>query len=170
MKPVNFAYARPRDVEAALSLLAEDGRSVKVLAGSQSLGPMLNMRLVQPDLLVDITGVEELRQVKEEADGVVIGACVTHSDIEDRRVPDVTGGALPSVAQDIAYRAVRNRGTIGGQPHPRRSVGGLDLDSRSARRLRDFARPDTARARSPSRITCSARSRRISGRANCSSQ
>jgi carbon-monoxide dehydrogenase medium subunit len=113
VKPVNFAYARPIDVEGSLSLLAED-RSVKVVAGSQSLGPMLNLRLVQPDLLVDITGIEELRQVKEEADGVVIGACVTHSDIEDRRVPDVTGGALPSVAHGIAYRAVRNRGTIGG--------------------------------------------------------
>jgi carbon-monoxide dehydrogenase medium subunit len=75
---------------------------------------MLNMRLVQPDLLVDITGIEELRQVKEEADGVVIGACITHSDIEDGRVPDVTGGALPKVAHGIAYRAVRNRGTIGG--------------------------------------------------------
>ena len=114
MKPVNFDYARPTDVEASLSLLADDKLSVKVVAGSQSLGPMLNMRLVQPDLLVDITGIEELRQVKEEADGVVIGACITHSDIEDRRVPDVTNGALPSVAQGIAYRAVRNRGTIGG--------------------------------------------------------
>jgi aerobic carbon-monoxide dehydrogenase medium subunit len=114
VKPVNFDYVRPRDVEASLSLLAENGVSVKVVAGSQSLGPMLNMRLVQPDLLVDITGIEELRQVKEEADGVVIGACITHSDIEDRRVPDITGGALPSVAHGIAYRAVRNRGTIGG--------------------------------------------------------
>ena len=114
MKAVNFDYARPRDIEASLSLLAEDGLSVKVMAGSQSLGPMLNMRLVQPDLLVDITGVEELRQVKEEADGVVIGACITHSDIEDGRVRDVTGGALPSVAHGIAYRAVRNRGTVGG--------------------------------------------------------
>ena len=114
MKPVNFDYARPKDVDASLSLLAEDGRSVKVLAGSQSLGPMLNMRLVQPDLLVDITGIDELRQVKEDAEGIVIGACVTHSDIEDLRVPDVTGGALPSVAHGIAYRAVRNRGTIGG--------------------------------------------------------
>ena len=114
MKAVNFDYARPRDIEASLSLLAEDGLSVKVMAGSQSLGPMLNMRLIQPDLLVDITGVEELRQVKEEADGVVIGACITHSDIEDGRVRDVTGGALPSVAHGIAYRAVRNRGTVGG--------------------------------------------------------
>jgi len=114
VKAVNFDYARPRDIEASLSLLAEDGLSVKVMAGSQSLGPMLNMRLVQPDLLVDITGVEELRLVKEEADGVVIGACITHSDIEDGRVRDVTGGALPSVAHGIAYRAVRNRGTVGG--------------------------------------------------------
>ena len=114
MKPVNFDYVRPKDVDASVSLLAEDGRSVKVIAGSQSLGPLLNMRLVQPDLLIDITGIDELRQVKEEADGIVIGACITHSDIEDRRVPDVTGGALPSVAHGIAYRAVRNRGTIGG--------------------------------------------------------
>jgi aerobic carbon-monoxide dehydrogenase medium subunit len=114
VKPVNFDYVRLKDVEASLSLLSQDARSVKVVAGGQSLGPMLNMRLVQPDLLVDITGIDELRQAKEEADGVVIGACITHSDIEDRRVPDVTGGALPSVARGIAYRAVRNRGTIGG--------------------------------------------------------
>jgi aerobic carbon-monoxide dehydrogenase medium subunit len=114
VKPVNFDYVRPKDVEASLSLLAGAGISAKVVAGSQSLGPMLNMRLVQPDLLVDITGVEELRQVKEDADGVVIGACVTHSDIEDGRATDVTRGALASVAHGIGYRAVRNRGTIGG--------------------------------------------------------
>lgn len=114
MKPVNFDYARPKDVEASLSLLADDDRSVKVVAGSQSLGPMLNMRLVQPDLLVDVTGIDELRQAEEDAEGVVIGACITHADIEDGRVPDVTGGALPGVAHGIAYRAVRNRGTIGG--------------------------------------------------------
>src|SRR6185437_6686602 len=114
VKPVNFDYARPKDVETSLSLIAKDGLSVKVVAGSQSLGPMLAMRLVQPDLLVDITSIEELRQVKEEADGAVIGACVTHADIEDGRAPDVTRGALPSVAHSIAYRAVRNRGTIGG--------------------------------------------------------
>jgi len=114
VKPVNFDYARPKDVEASLSLLADDDRSVKVVAGSQSLGPMLNMRLVQPDLLVDVTGIDELRQAEEDAEGVVIGACITHADIEDGRVPDVTGGALPGVAHGIAYRAVRNRGTIGG--------------------------------------------------------
>lgn len=114
MKPVNFDYARPRDVAEALDLIGDPRASVKIMAGSQSLGPMLNMRLVQPDLVVDITGVEELRQVEEKADSLVLGACVTHADIEDLRAPDVTAGALPSVARGIAYRAVRSRGTIGG--------------------------------------------------------
>lgn len=115
MKPVAFDYARPKTVEDALSLLADDGlRMVKIMAGSQSLGPMLNMRLVRPDLVVDITGISELQAISEDQDHVRIGACVTHADIEDGRVPDVTGGALPTVAHGIAYRAVRNRGTIGG--------------------------------------------------------
>ncbi|MGD0565498.1 MAG: FAD binding domain-containing protein [Roseiarcus sp.] len=114
MKPVDFDYARPSTVEAALALLADASRSAKTLAGGQSLGPMLNMRLVRPGLLVDITGIEELRRVEDRANEIVIGACVTHSDIEDCRVPDVTRGALSTVAGGIAYRAVRNRGTIGG--------------------------------------------------------
>lgn len=112
MKPVNFDYARPTTVEAALGLIASPG--AKIAAGSQSLGPMLNMRLVQPDLIVDITGIEELRRAGETPEGVTMGACVTHADIEDGRVPDVTRGAMPAVARNIAYRAVRNRGTIGG--------------------------------------------------------
>lgn len=114
MKPVNFDYARPASLADALKLIGDDSRSVKILAGSQSLGPMLNMRLVQPDLVVDITGIDDLRRARVEGDRLVIGACVTHADIEDRRVPDETRGALPSVASGIAYRAVRNRGTIGG--------------------------------------------------------
>lgn len=114
MKPVNFDYSRPADVGAALALLADDSLSVKLMAGGQSLGPMLNMRLVQPDLLVDITGIEELKRVEDRANEIVLGACITHADIEDLRVPDVTCGALPSVARGIAYRAVRNRGTMGG--------------------------------------------------------
>lgn len=114
MKPVNFDYARPGDVAAALKLIADDSLMVKIMAGSQSLGPMLNMRLVQPDLLVDITGIEELRRFEDRGDEIVFGACITHADVEDRRVPDVTRGALPTVAKGIAYRAVRNRGTIGG--------------------------------------------------------
>lgn len=114
MKPVDFEYARPADLPAALALISDDAKSVKIAAGSQSLGPMLNLRLVQPDVVIDITGIEELRSISDRPDEIIVGACITHADVEDGRVPDVTCGALPTVARGIAYRAVRNRGTIGG--------------------------------------------------------
>jgi carbon-monoxide dehydrogenase medium subunit len=113
MKPVRFDYARPSDVTSALKLANRGGR-VKFIAGGQSLGPMLNLRLVQPELLIDITAIGDLKQAEARRDALFIGSCITHADIEDGRVPDVTNGALPSVAGGIAYRAVRNRGTIGG--------------------------------------------------------
>jgi carbon-monoxide dehydrogenase medium subunit len=114
VKPVNFAYERPRHVDDAIGLLADQGALTKVLAGGQSLGPMLNLRLVQPDVIIDITGLDQLKQAEKLRDHLVLGACVTHADIEDGRVPDVTNGAMSAVAAGIAYRAVRNRGTIGG--------------------------------------------------------
>jgi carbon-monoxide dehydrogenase medium subunit len=114
MKPAPFDYARPSTLADAIALLGREDLSVKLLAGGQSLGPMLNLRLAQPDLLVDITAVPDLLRVETDGDGLLIGACVTHADIEDGRVPDPTDGALPAVARAIAYRAVRNRGTIGG--------------------------------------------------------
>jgi len=114
MKPAPFEYERPGTIDEALKLLAEPGLFSKVMAGSQSLGPMLNLRLAQPDLLVDITAIPELRTVSEQSDFIDIGACVTHADVEDGRIPDVARGLLGSVARRIAYRAVRNRGTIGG--------------------------------------------------------
>lgn len=87
---------------------------VKILAGGQSLVPMLNFRLAQPDILIDITRIPELKRIDVTDDAMIVGACVTHADFEDGRVPDVTGGALRQVAGGIAYRAVRTRGTIGG--------------------------------------------------------
>lgn len=114
MKAVNFDYARPRDVSAAIALAENAGANIKLIAGGQSLGPMLNLRLVQPDLLVDITAIPELKRFEQKGDVLFIGSCITHADIEDGRVPDVTGGAMRAIAAGIAYRAVRNRGTIGG--------------------------------------------------------
>jgi carbon-monoxide dehydrogenase medium subunit len=75
---------------------------------------MLNLRLVEPDLVIDISGLSELKFAERRGNELVIGACVTHGDIEDGRIPDVTRGAMQRVASAIAYRAVRNRGTIGG--------------------------------------------------------
>ena len=75
---------------------------------------MLNLRLVQPRLLVQVNRLPELTGVATDGDSVTIGACVTHTAIADGLVPDIGGGVLSRVAESIAYRAVRNRGTIGG--------------------------------------------------------
>lgn len=114
MKPVAFDYERPATLADAAALLGQAGGFSKVLAGGQSLGPMLNLRLAQPELLVDITSIPELTAISDTQDGVEIGACVTHADIEDGRLPDRFAGLLRHVAGRIAYRAVRNRGTVGG--------------------------------------------------------
>ncbi|MEA2839968.1 MAG: aerobic carbon-monoxide dehydrogenase medium subunit [Methylobacteriaceae bacterium] len=114
MKPARFDYERPSDLRTALELLAGENTTAKVLAGGQSLGPLLNLRLVQPDVVIDITAIPEMIRVEEDAEHLLLGACITHADIEDSRVPDATNGAMQRVAAGIAYRAVRNRGTIGG--------------------------------------------------------
>jgi carbon-monoxide dehydrogenase medium subunit len=114
MKPARFAMERPRDLVVALSMIAGTDGGTKIIAGGQSLGPMLNLRLVEPDRIVDISGVPELRRIDRADGSLIIGACVTHADIEDGRVPDVANGMMARVAAGIAYRAVRNRGTIGG--------------------------------------------------------
>ena len=114
MKAAPFDYERPATLAGAADLLRRADGDAKVVAGGQSLGPMLNLRLTTPRLLVDVTGIPELRRATDEGDAVVIGACVTHADIEDGRVPDATRGIMSRVARGIAYRAVRNRGTVGG--------------------------------------------------------
>src|SRR6202047_4475999 len=114
MKAAAFAYQRPADLNAAWALMANADGATRIIAGGQSLGPMLSLRLVEPDLIIDIAGLSELKQADHDGDELVIGACITHSDIEDGRIPDVTRGAMQRVAGGIAYRAVRNRGTIAG--------------------------------------------------------
>lgn len=111
MKPAPFEHARPASLADAVSLLQEGAR---VLAGGQSLGPMLNLRLAQPRMLVQVNQLQELCGVATDGRAVTIGACVTHAAIADGLVPDIGGGVLARVADGIAYRAVRNRGTIGG--------------------------------------------------------
>jgi carbon-monoxide dehydrogenase medium subunit len=112
MKSCAFDYARPTDVSQAISLLID--ANAKAAAGTQSLGPMLNLRIVQPSLLVDLRFIKELASSSEDRESVTLGACVTHAQIEDGKVPDPARGFMRAVAGNIAYRAVRNRGTIGG--------------------------------------------------------
>ena len=112
MKAAPFDYLRPADLGGAIAALAAAG--ARVLAGGQSLGAMLNLRLARPALLIDVGRLAELRRIDARPDGVLFGAAFTHAEFEDAAVPDPTGGVLGPVAQGIAYRAVRNRGTIGG--------------------------------------------------------
>ena len=114
MKPAKFDYKKPSDLAETISALAAGDGFNKVLAGSQSLGPMMNLRLAQPDRLIDIRGLDALKRVAQAADHLFVGALVTHAKIEDDVLPDVTRGMMVHVASGIAYRAVRNRGTIGG--------------------------------------------------------
>ncbi|MGH7057139.1 MAG: FAD binding domain-containing protein [Acetobacteraceae bacterium] len=114
MKPVDFDYAKPATLSKATGLLAAADGGAKAVAGAQSLGPMLNLRLVQPDILVDITAIPELLGVREEAGCLVVGAAVTHAALEDCMSDEPTRAVLAEIAHGIAYRAVRNRGTIGG--------------------------------------------------------
>ena len=113
MKAAAFDYARARSTAHAVELLAEhpDGR---LIAGGQSLGPMLNLRLARPGRLIDIRECDELRRYMDTPDEVVYGASITHAEIEDGDVPDPSPGWLRRAARNIAYRAIRNRGTIGG--------------------------------------------------------
>jgi carbon-monoxide dehydrogenase medium subunit len=113
MKPAPFELARPASLAEAAATLARGSGDARLLAGGQSLGPMLNLRLVRPATLVAIAHLPELGAVAESADAVTIGAAVTHAAIADGRTPDI-GGILACIAQGIAYRAVRNLGTIGG--------------------------------------------------------
>jgi carbon-monoxide dehydrogenase medium subunit len=114
MKAVPFTYRRAESVENAIELVAGSDGFAKFLGGGQTLGPMINLRLVQPDLLVDIARLPELRGVKEEDDRTVIGAATPHAAFEDGAVADIANGLLRRAASGIAYRAIRNRGTLGG--------------------------------------------------------
>ena len=114
MKPVDFTYHRAASVEDALERLASGRDGTKLISGGQSLGPMLNLRLARPRELVDISSVEALRGVESTRESVIAGAAATHSQIEDRPASDPIEHAMREVAAGIAYRAVRNRGTIGG--------------------------------------------------------
>src|SRR5580698_5315672 len=113
MKPAPFAYTRAAGVDQAIELLATEP-DARLLAGGQSLGPMLNLRLARPTRLIDIKRAPELRVLEADTRHLRLGACWTHAEIEDGTIEDPTNGLLPHVARGIAYRAVRNRGTVGG--------------------------------------------------------
>jgi carbon-monoxide dehydrogenase medium subunit len=109
-----FCYHRPATVEEAVGLLAEYGSDAKVLAGGQSLVPLLALRLSHPEHLVDIGRIDALAAFDDGPAGFTVGAGARHADVE---LSSVTGRAAPLVAAampHIGHRAIRNRGTVCG--------------------------------------------------------
>lgn len=111
MKAARFAYVRAGDIAEALAALAKT-EGAKLVAGGQSLGPMLNLRLARPSVLIDVSRLDALRQIEDLGGAWRIGAGVTHARLEDTKLAG--GEMLRAVAAAIAYRSIRNRGTIGG--------------------------------------------------------
>ena len=114
MKAAQFEYIKPATLAQALQTLAGSGGQAKLMAGSQSLGPMLNLRLARPTQVLDVSRLNELRSVDLVQGRVRVGASVTHAEIEDGRFELLRGHPVQEMAARIAYRSVRNRGTVGG--------------------------------------------------------
>jgi carbon-monoxide dehydrogenase medium subunit len=114
MIPAPFAYARPSTVDEALQAVASGGEDVKILAGGQSLIPVMRLRLAAPETVVDLTKVAELRGVREEGDAIVIGAMTTHSDVLADPLIARYAPLIAEATETVADRQVRHRGTFGG--------------------------------------------------------
>ena len=114
MKPPPFDYARPESVDEAVSLLARHGGDAKLLAGGQSLVPMLNFRLLRPAILVDINRIPGLAGVGEGDGTLRIGALVRHRQLEVSESVRARFPVLRAAVRHVAHLAVRNRGTLGG--------------------------------------------------------
>jgi aerobic carbon-monoxide dehydrogenase medium subunit len=114
MIPSKFDYVRPASLDEATRALADGGDDAKVISGGQSLLPLLRLRLANPELLVDIGGLDELRGVRDEGDSLLIGARTTHYDLVGDPLIAEHCGLIGQAAGTVADPAVRHRGTIGG--------------------------------------------------------
>lgn len=114
MKAPKFSYVRAGSVDHALELLDKHSEDARILAGGQSLMPTLNMRLSQPEILIDINRLDEMKGISLDGDTVVIGALTRHVEVMNS---NIVAEHLPLIAEampHVAHVAVRNRGTIGG--------------------------------------------------------
>lgn len=115
MKPAPFRYHTPHSVDEAVALLAEIGTNDgRVLAGGQSLVPMMALRLARPEDLVDINSIAELGRLAVEGEWLSIGACVRHAAFHDEVVGNPLGTLLGEVVNHIAHYPIRTRGTFCG--------------------------------------------------------
>ncbi len=114
MIPARFDYVKPASADEAVRALADGGEDAKVIAGGQSLLPLLRLRLSYPDLLVDIGGLDEMNGVSDAGDSLLIGATTTHYQLVHDPLIAEHCGLIAEAAAMVADPAVRHRGTFGG--------------------------------------------------------
>ncbi|MBC6456957.1 FAD binding domain-containing protein [Actinomadura sp. HBU206391] len=114
MIPAEFGYVRPESVEEAVTSLTEAGEDAKVLAGGQSLLPLMRLRLAYPEVLVDLDRVAELRGVRDDGDALFIGAMTTHDEVAKDSLVRAHAPLVALATATVADPAVRHRGTFGG--------------------------------------------------------
>jgi carbon-monoxide dehydrogenase medium subunit len=114
VKPARFDYARPQTLAEALDLLARHGEDGSILAGGQSLVPMLNLRMSQPAILIDINAIAGMDAIQSHGDCTVIGGRARHADVLHSPLLAKTASLLVRAMPFVAHAAIRNRGTLGG--------------------------------------------------------
>ena len=114
MIPAKFEYVRPTSVEEAVQALQQGGEDAKIIAGGQSLLPVLRLRLAAPSVVVDLGGIPELRRIAEDGDRVAIGAMAAHHDVMRDATVNQHVELLAKATETVADPQVRHRGTLGG--------------------------------------------------------
>jgi len=179
VKPAKFTYACPQSVEEALSLLAQGGEDTKLLAGGQSLVPLLNLRMAQVSALIDINRLTELSFITRENGTLRVGALTRHRQLEVSDEARATHPLLPRAAAEVGHLAIRNRGTIGGSlahadPAAEWPLVAVTLDAQFVLRARGKTRTVAARdfflaplttALEPDEMLCEVRFPIVSGQA-----
>ena len=114
MIPAEFDYVAPTTLQEAITALSEAGEDAKILAGGQSLIPVLRLRLAFPTVLIDLSKVDELRGVRDDGDALLIGAMTKHSDVIEDPLVKQFAALVAEATERVADPAVRHRGTFGG--------------------------------------------------------
>lgn len=134
MKPPRFEYLRPDSVGAAVAALNEHGEGARILAGGQSLIPMMNFRLAQPTHLIDITRIPGLDSITLQGDAIVVGAAVRQATVEGSALVQERCGVLFEALKYVAHEPIRHRGTVCGSlahadPHSELAATSLALNA-----------------------------------------
>lgn len=114
MIPAQFDYLAPTSVEDALAALAEHGDEAKIIAGGQSLLPVLRMRLNAPEMVIDLGKIETLRGIRDDGDAIVVGAMTTHHEVRTSDLVREHASIITEAVSELADEQIRHRGTFGG--------------------------------------------------------